>query len=347
MCRRRVSAVIAFALSIALFCAGSARTTALGSAGNGWTAAVYAHAEAHAKPAASPKPVAHTQPVARAQPVPAATPRPPSAQHVLVATARRDLTAAVDPLIRDDGDHVAVAVDDLASGAQAACGGTEEFITASIVKVDILATLLYQAQRAGHGLSASQQALATSMIEESNNDSASDLYGEVGGAAGVDAANRVFGLRKTEAGAAGFWGLTTTTADDQIRLLRQVFTRPSVLWPASQDYIRDLMGRVESAQQWGVPAAATQGTEFRVKNGWLPDPSLWEINSIGEVVHGHQRMLIAVLSDDNASEYGGISVVQEAAAVAAQSMVRAAKKARPVVWPAVRVSERQTPAGFA
>jgi beta-lactamase class A len=253
----------------------------------------------------------------------------------------------VTPLIRDDGGHVAVAVDDLASGAQAACGGREEFITASIVKVDILATLLYQAQRAGQALTAQQQALATTMIENSDNDSASDLYGEVGGAAGVDAANRAFGLRETTAGADGYWGLTTTTTDDQIRLLRQVFTRPSVLWPASQDYIRDLMSQVEPAQRWGIPAAATPGTGFKVKNGWLPYPTLWEINSIGEVVRDHQRMLIAVLSDDNASEYAGISVVQATAAKAAQSMVTAARPKRRVTWPSTRVSQRQTPAGFA
>jgi hypothetical protein len=47
-----------------------------------------------------------------------------------------------------------------------------------------------------------------------------------------------------------------------------------------------------------------------VKNGWLPDPALWEINSIGEVTHQGQRMLIVVLSSGK-DDYGdGISVVQ-------------------------------------
>lgn len=69
-------------------------------------------------------------------------------------SARPDLTAALAPLSRDDGGHFAVAVDDLASGSQAAYGGAQEFVTASIVKVDILVTLLYQAQEAGQALSA-------------------------------------------------------------------------------------------------------------------------------------------------------------------------------------------------
>ncbi len=56
-----------------------------------------------------------------------------------------------------------------------------------------------------------------------------------------------------------------------------------------------------------------------VKNGWLPSGTtgLWEINSIGEVVHDRQRMLIAVLSEGNAAEDSGISTVQTVAGAAA------------------------------
>jgi beta-lactamase class A len=241
-----------------------------------------------------------------------ARPRTPSAQP--------DLTAALAPEIRDDGGHFAVAVDDLTTGSQEAYGGTEEFVTASIVKVDILVTLLYQAQEAGQALTGEDQDLATTMIENSDNDSASDLYYDVGGAEAIDAANRVCGLRETTAGTDGYWGLTTTTVDDQIRLLRVVFTSPSQLLPASQDYIQSLMSQVETDQQWGVTAAADPGTQPMVKNGWLPNPSLWEINSIGEVTHGGQRMLIAVLSDDNASEASGISLVEDVAKTAANAM---------------------------
>ena len=75
------------------------------------------------------------------------------------------------------------------------------------------------------------------------------------------------------------------------------------------------MSQVEADQQWGVPAAADGGTQFMVKNGWLPSGTtgLWEINSIGEVVHDRQRMLVAVLSEGNATEDSGISFVQTVA----------------------------------
>ncbi|HEY1625313.1 MAG TPA: serine hydrolase [Streptosporangiaceae bacterium] len=239
-------------------------------------------------------------------------------------SAQRELAAAVGPVARADGNHVTVTVDDLTAKTEAAYDGRREFVTASIVKVDILCTLLYRSQETHRALTPEQKELATTMIEHSDNDSASSLYDDVGGAMGVDEANRVFGLSETTAGTGPYWGLTTTTTDDQIRLLRLVFTRPSVLTAASQDYAQYLMGHVETDQQWGVPVAADHGTHFVVKNGWLPDPytGLWEINSIGEVEHHHQRLLIAILSDDNASEASGISVVEEIARKAAAAMSR-------------------------
>jgi beta-lactamase class A len=244
----------------------------------------------------------------------------PKARPKTTPSAQPDLTAALASQIRDDGGHFAVAVDDLTTGSQEAYGGTEEFVTASIVKVDILVTLLYQAQEAGQALTGEDQDLATTMIENSDNDSASDLYYDVGGAEAIDDANRVCGLSETTVGTDGYWGLTTTTVDDQIRLLRVVFTSPSQLSSASQEYIQSLMSQVEAGQQWGVTAAADPGTRFMVKNGWLPNPSLWEINSIGEITRDGQRMLIAVLSDDNATEDSGISLVEDVARSAASAM---------------------------
>jgi Beta-lactamase enzyme family len=287
------------ALTLFSLCAGCARTTETRNA-----------AETRTEKTATVAKRKTTATVA----TPAAKPAAPKAQQAL--------TAAVAPIARDDDGQVAVAVDDLTTGADAGYGSTQEFITASIVKVDILSTLLYQAQRPGQRLSPEEEALATTMIENSNNNAASDLYDDAGGAAGIDQANRVFGLSETTVGTDGYWGLTSTTVHDQIRLLRLVCTRPSVLTAESQDYIKDLMSQVEADQQWGVPAAADHGTPFTVKNGWLPSGTTgrWEINSIGEVVHDGQRMLTAVLSEGNVTEDSGISLVQTVAKAAAGAM---------------------------
>ena len=96
------------------------------------------------------------------------------------------------------------------------------------MKVDILETLLTQ-QSAGE-LSGSDQALAQSMIEDSDNDSATDLWDAVGGAGGIRSFDAKAGLAHTTPSpcveCAGFpwpgWGLTTTTPADQIALLRQI-----------------------------------------------------------------------------------------------------------------------------
>ena len=237
-------------------------------------------------------------------------------------SAQQLLSAAVAPLVATDGAHASVAVDDLSTGQTASYGGAREYDTASIVKVDILSALLYQAQQEGRPLTQDEQELATRMIENSDNGAASALFDDIGADSGLDEANQAFGLTQTTAGVNGAWGLTTTTVDDQIRLLRLVFTTPSVLTADSRGYIQSLMGQVEPDQQWGVSAAADEGTPFEVKNGWLPNPSLWEINSIGEVTHDGQTMLIAVLSSDNQTEGAGISLVQDLAVQAADAVAQ-------------------------
>jgi hypothetical protein len=59
-----------------------------------------------------------------------------------------------------------------------------------------------------------------------------------------------------------------------------------------------------------------------VKNGWLPNPTLWEINSIGEITHDGQKLLIAVMSSDNQTEDGGIDLVQQIAEDAAGAVTK-------------------------
>ena len=310
--------VIAGLVALTLFCAGCAGATATRNAAE----TRLAKATVPATPRrATPRRATSRKKAARS----ARSARSARAAEPLTASAQQALAAAAAPLARSDDSQVAVAVGDLTTGADAAYAGTQEFVTASIVKVDILSSLLYQAQQSGQPLTSETQALATTMIENSNDGAASDLYDEANGASGIDAANHVFGLAQTTVGTDGFWGLTTTTVEDQIRLLRLVFTRPSVLTAQSQDYIQNLMSQVEADQQWGVPAAADGGTQFMVKNGWLPSGTtgLWEINSIGEVVHDRQRMLIAVLSEGNATEDSGISLVQTVAETAASAVASA------------------------
>jgi hypothetical protein len=82
------------------------------------------------------------------------------------------------------------------------------------------------------------------------------------------------------------------------------------------------MYHVTPEQAWGVPVTADSGTDFAVKNGWLPAPKLWAVNSIGSVTHNGDHLLIAVLSHYNYSFSGGISLVQGIAKKGADAVTR-------------------------
>ena len=233
------------------------------------------------------------------------------------------LAAAMQSVTVPDDASVSVAVLDVDSGDSATYGDAA-FDTASIVKVDILATLLLQAQDAGRNLTATEKAYATAFIENSHNDSASALWRSIGKAEGLGAANERFGLTDTEGGDDMLWGLTQTTAADQLRLLQQVFGEDAELSEASQTYLQGLMGRIAVDQQWGVSAAA-DGSSWALKNGWLARSTtgLWDINSIGRVTADGHEYLVAVLSNGNATQAKGVSLVETAAKAAVSAVAGA------------------------
>lgn len=238
------------------------------------------------------------------------------------AVMNRRLAAALRPLVARDGGHISVGVIDASTGAEALYGSRRRFHTGSIVKADILAALLLRAQQASTGLTDQQAELAVPMIEDSDDQAATDLWQLVGAAPEITSANARLGLRDTVAGPSGYWGLTRTTVADQLRLLTDLTSAASPLTAASRDYELGLMQDVGPGQQWGVSAAASPGTAFALKDGWLPDPDLWVINSIGVVTHNGHRLLIAVLSNDQSSEAAGIAADSAAAVAAARVITR-------------------------
>lgn len=280
---------------------------------------VSADADAPGSASASPSASASASPSAAAG---AST--SPSATATTELDPGAALTAAVQDLVGDDDGHVSVAVQDLTTGTTVSDNVDDDYVTASIVKLDILETLLYREQKDGDSPGSEQRESITAMMEQSDNAAASELYDEAGGSDGITDANTSFGLTDTEIDNQAF-GDTTTTVTDQIRLLRQVFTGNSVLTSANRSYIRQLMGSVEPDQRWGVSAAAddpgSSADDYALKNGWLPRSAtnLWEINSIGEVAHDGHEYLVAVLSRDNESMDSGVDVVEKVAKAAVDS----------------------------
>ncbi|WP_332643294.1 serine hydrolase [Aeromicrobium sp.] len=222
--------------------------------------------------------------------------------------------------ISTDADF-AVEVLNLDTGETASYGGGS-FDTASIVKVDILAALLFQAQHEGRGLTASEQSQAAAMIERSDNTAATTLFNAVGGKSGLEEFNDMIGLEDTVVGSNGNWGLTQTTSADQIRLLKVVFGSDSVLTSESQAYMKSLMSNVIDSQDFGVSAADDDG-DAALKVGYLQRSAtgLWDVTSIGEIEAGGETFLVAVLSEDNSSYEAGVALVDEVAQAAVSSVV--------------------------
>ncbi|MFD4242822.1 serine hydrolase [Streptomyces sp. NPDC058525] len=230
-----------------------------------------------------------------------------------------DLLATELAQIAPTGDRqLSVAVMDLESGERAA-SGSGQFDTASVVKVDILAALLMQARDEGRALTRGERTQAASMIQNSDNTATTALWTTIGGAAGLDAANQRLGLTDTTAGRNGNWGLTQTTAEDQLILLDAIFGTESILAPADRDFIESLMESVAPGQGWGVSAADPGAA---LKNGWLPRTAtgLWDINSIGRVHVDGRDCVIAVLSDGNLTQADGIALVEAATRAVASAI---------------------------
>jgi beta-lactamase class A len=227
---------------------------------------------------------------------------------------------------------VLAAVYDVGTGQTWRLGLGQPQAEASVVKLDVLETLLAERdQDQETGLSASDQSLAEEMIEDSDNAAATSLWYEVGGAARIRSFNTEAGLTHTAPSpcvvCAGFswpgWGLTTTTPDDQIALLRQLVTPSTLLTSAERDYALSLMENVTPSQRWGVSGGVPAQVTVALKNGWLPlqgTDSDYQINSVGWVSGGGRNYLMAVLTTGNPTEQYGIDTIDQLAAMVWQDM---------------------------
>ncbi|MFF0065672.1 serine hydrolase [Streptomyces sp. NPDC005279] len=251
--------------------------------------------------------------------------RAPAPMDVKSALAR-----SIEPIRTRSGTQMSVAILEPGNGRRAVYG-SQAHVTASLVKVNILAALLLRAQRERRPLTQWEDSTAASMIRSSDNASANALWDRIGGGQGLTDANRTLRLTSTQAGSGPHWGLTRTTAADQLALLSAVFDDHSPLNRASRDLIQTLMGHIDADQDWGVSAA---GSRWQLKNGWLPRPDSerWAINSMGRVKAHGSTFYLVILSQGSSSMSHGISAVEQAA----QSAVRVLCSTPPPVSPIIR-----------
>jgi hypothetical protein len=152
------------------------------------------------------------------------------------------LGAAFARYLRARTSRVGIAVYDATTATTYAVNQAATFQTASIVKAQILGAVLHQAQAQRRPLTSFERANLAAMIQRSDNHAATTLWHLLGGASSVAAFDRLVPMPATTPHPA--WGLTTTTAADNVRLLRAFAFPTATLTPRHRAYGLSLLEQV-------------------------------------------------------------------------------------------------------
>ncbi|MET9520999.1 serine hydrolase [Streptomyces coeruleorubidus] len=251
--------------------------------------------------------------VAAATPASAATPAVTctSAKAGLAAKLKKDITAA----LATRKGTVAVGLYDRSTNTTCTLRASTAYDSASVVKVTVLATLLWDAKKTNRYLTDRENTLAKAMITKSDNAATSTLWKQLG-MTKIKGFLTAAGMTQTKPGANGYWGLTQITVTDEQKLLKLITAKNAVLSDNSRAYILKLMGQVVSSQRWGTPYGVPSGVTVAVKNGWLQRATNgWRVHSVGAFKGGGHDYMITVLTHGNSTMNYGIATIQAVAKV--------------------------------
>jgi beta-lactamase class A len=227
--------------------------------------------------------------------------------------------------------RVTASVVDTRTGCAYALHDGMRITTASVVKAGVLGAVLLRAQDQRRGLTAWERARTGPMIHLShNNPFVSDLLRSVGGVAGMDRADRRWGLTATTNTAA--YGATSTTARDRTRLALQLLHGGGPLAAAGRAEAWRAMSTVHPTQTWGITAGVPRGWAVALKNGFYPMRGQgWRVGSTGFVRRGSSGgYAITVLTDRGPSQAQGMRLVETVARRVSAVLAGGPPAARPV-----------------
>jgi Beta-lactamase enzyme family len=208
------------------------------------------------------------------------------------------------------GSNVDAVVYDMTRQRYYTYNASAQFIMGSSMKVPIMLTFLAMTEREGREPDGNEMYLLTTMIENSNNDSASALYyGEIGGAAGVASYLQSIGITDLipEPDA---WGYSVITPQSMVKLLTMLYDG-QILTAHDRSIAFYLMEHIESDQQVGVGDTAPPGSVVAMKDGWLPGPDgLWAMNTSGIVTVGKETYIISVYTQERYSLENGQEIAR-------------------------------------
>jgi hypothetical protein len=207
---------------------------------------------------------------------------------------------------RARGIDVGISVVDMSSGCTFGSLTNELFLTASVVKLQIMAGVLLTLQDADEPVSYYLDGLLDNMIGVSDNSAADTLVAWLGGLGQLQVIGERFGLVDTDNLWDGDWGSTLTTATDQTTLMTKLLVRGGPLSSASRMIARSYLNDVVEEQRWGVGSVPGDGVSALVKNGWwYNEPGdngvayAWRLNSVGLIESADGRAWsVAILGNE-------------------------------------------------
>ncbi|KUO20204.1 serine hydrolase [Streptomyces dysideae] len=234
-----------------------------------------------------------------------------SARAGLADKLKKDITAA----LATRKGTIAVGLYDRTTKTTCTLRPSTAYDSASVVKVTVLATLLWDAKKHNRYLTDREATLARAMITKSDNAATSTLWKQLG-LTKIKGFLTAAGMTRTKPGTGGYWGLTQITVTDEQKLLKLITARNTVLSDNARAYILKLMGQVISSQRWGTPYGVPSGVSVAVKNGWLQRSTHgWRVHSVGTFKGGGHDYMITVLTHGNSTMNYGITTIQGVAKV--------------------------------
>jgi beta-lactamase class A len=220
----------------------------------------------------------------------------------------RELSPTAADIAKERRGYVGVAVYSLDDGALYSFQGPRAFAMYSTAKVPIMVAVLDRAVRENRRVTAREQRLISAMITTSDNNAATTLYADIGGAKAVNSYLRRIGINNTHMDP-GSWGYSTTTAQDMARLMAKL-GNCTILVERLCNYGVGVMQQVVRSQHWGVSAGVPDAASVALKNGWFPSTGGWGVNSIGLVRSGGKHYAIAAFTSPNPSMDYGIQTIE-------------------------------------
>lgn len=220
------------------------------------------------------------------------------------------LSSDLGKYLSQNGDRVGVAVYDMTRQRTYTYNGNIPFAMASSMKVPIMLAFFDKLESQGQEPDDDQMQLLTTMIENSDNDSASSLFfDELGGAEAITNYLQKIGVAGLTPDGDS-WGYSTITPQTMVTLLT-LLQQGKILTPYDRSIALNLMRNVETDQQVGVGDTTPQGASVALKDGWVVGPdSLWVMNSSGIVTRGKEIYIIAVYTQRQNALEDGQSIVR-------------------------------------